>query len=45
MGLEGEDFVEILTGLELKDEVILSPGNDIENNVRIKPTQVTQSAS
>lgn len=45
VGLEGEDFVEILTGLELKDEVILSPGNDIENNVRIKPTQVTQSAS
>ena len=45
LGLEGEAFVEIISGLELNEEVILSPGNDMGNNVRVKPTQVTQSAS
>lgn len=41
-GLEGEDFVEILSGLEISDEVILSPGNDIQDNIRVKATQISQ---
>jgi len=45
LGLEGEDFVEIMSGLEPKEEVILSPGNDIGNNVRVKATRVDQSVS
>lgn len=40
LGLEGEEYVEILSGLKLKERVILSPGNDITDNVRVKATQV-----
>ena len=45
LGLEGEDYVEILSGLDLKDEVILSPGNDISDNTRVKATGASQSVS
>lgn len=35
-GIEGEDYTEIISGLSEGEEVILSPGSDIENGVRIK---------
>lgn len=43
--LEGENYVEVLSGLELKEEVILSPGNDIGDNTRVKATQAARSPS
>jgi HlyD family secretion protein len=45
LGLEGEDYVEVLSGLEMEDEVILSPGNDISDNTRVKASEVTPSLS
>jgi HlyD family secretion protein len=36
IGIEGEDYVEIKSGLEEKDKVILSPGNDITDGTRVK---------
>lgn len=35
-GLEGEDFIEVVSGLSEGDMVILSPGDDIEDGVKIK---------
>ena len=36
-GLKGEHFTEIRTGLSQGESVILSPGNEIEDGVRVKP--------
>lgn len=35
-GLEGEDYMEVLSGLSEGDTVILSPGDKIEDGVRVK---------
>ncbi|MDD4564673.1 MAG: efflux RND transporter periplasmic adaptor subunit [Eubacteriales bacterium] len=35
-GLEGEDYIEVISGLSEGNTVILSPGNDIEDGVRVK---------
>lgn len=35
-GLEGEDYLEVLSGLKAGDLVILSPGDDISEGSRIK---------
>lgn len=35
-GLEGEEFTEVVSGLSKGDVVILSPGDDIEDGVRVK---------
>ncbi len=45
IGLEGEDYVEILSGLEMEDEVILSPANDISDNTRVKATKANPTPS
>jgi HlyD family secretion protein len=36
IGLEGEDYVEILSGLSQGDLIILSPGDDLSPGVRVK---------
>lgn len=35
-GLEGEDFIEIISGLSKGDSVIVSPSDDISEGVRVK---------
>lgn len=35
-GLEGDEYVEIVSGLKTADKVILSPGNDIDDGTRLK---------
>lgn len=35
-GLEGEDYIEVVSGLKKGDMVILSPGDDISDGVRVK---------
>lgn len=35
-GLEGEDFMEVVSGLSKGDTVILSPNDDISDGVRVK---------
>jgi len=35
-GLEGEDYMEVVSGLSEGEIVILSPGDDIEDGVRVK---------
>lgn len=35
-GLEGDDYIEIISGLSRGEEVVRSPGNEIENGVRLK---------
>ena len=35
-GLEGEDFTEILSGLKKGEKVILSPGNEVEDGIRVR---------
>lgn len=35
-GLEGDDHIEIISGLAKGEEVVRSPGNDIEDGVRLK---------
>ncbi len=35
-GLEGDDFIEITFGLQEGDRVLSSPGNEIEDGVRLK---------
>lgn len=39
IGLEGEDFMEIISGLEQGETVILSPGDDVSDGVRVKAKQ------
>lgn len=43
--LEGENFIEVISGLEVKEEIILSPGNDIGDNTRVKANQAVPSLS
>ena len=38
-GLEGEDYMEVVSGLSVGDKVILSPGDNISDGVRIKTTK------
>ena len=35
-GLEGEDYTEIVSGLSEGDAVIVSPGDDISDGVKVK---------
>ena len=35
-GLEGEDHIEVVSGLSEGDRVILSPNEDIEDGTRVK---------
>jgi len=35
-GLEGEDFMEVLSGLAEGDTVILSPNDDITDGIKVK---------
>lgn len=35
-GLEGEDYTEIVSGLDKGDKVIVSPGDDISDSVKVK---------
>ncbi len=35
-GLEGEDFTEVASGLSEGDRVIVSPGDDVSNGVKVK---------
>lgn len=37
-GLEGDGFVEIISGLSEGERVIVSPGNDIEDGIKLKST-------
>jgi HlyD family secretion protein len=37
-GLEGDGFIEILSGLSEGEMVIRSPGNEIEDGIKLKPT-------
>ena len=41
-GVEGEDYTEIVSGLSDGEEVILSPGDDIEDGARIKKEEGKQ---
>lgn len=38
-GLEGEDFTEVVSGLSKGDKVIVSPGDDISDGVKVKEEQ------
>ncbi len=38
-GLEGEDYTEIVSGLSAGELVILSPGDDISDGIRVKGTK------
>ena len=38
-GLEGEDFMEVISGLSKGDKVIVSPSDDISDGVRIKTSK------
>ena len=35
LGLSGEDYIEVLKGLEVNDIVILTPSNDLEDNMKV----------
>lgn len=35
LGLEGEEYVEILEGLSEGDQVVQSPGNNLENGLKV----------
>jgi len=34
-GLEGDDWIEVITGLKEGDQVILSPGNDLKDGQKL----------
>jgi HlyD family secretion protein len=38
-GLEGEDFIEVISGLSEGERVIVSPGEDVEDGIRVKEQQ------
>lgn len=35
IGLEGEEYVEVISGLSVGDAIVQSPGNDIEEGMRV----------
>ncbi len=40
IGIEGEDYTEIIKGLEVGEKVIISPNDEIEDGVKVKISEV-----